>query len=170
MAKRYRSLRRGQKMFGGRIVFVDHLFPQRNAPPCDDPELIRWLESNPGFGKSITLYDDTEDVPVVDPASIPEGSDVSAEALSAAMVQLKRMGMDVNPALLQKPVETEETLDDEEEGEQIVNTLPTLTYVAQANKEGLQEIVQKQGWDDINQEGTVSYLRDAIREKIKEAQ
>ena len=157
-------------MFGGRIEFVEHFFPQMKHPPCDDQEIIDWIESRGAFGKTITLYEDTEaKAPVIDPESIPEGSDVSAEDLSAAAVQLQKMGIEVNPAILQDAEETEET-PDEDEGEPAVDTLPTLTYVAKANKEDLQEVVKKQGWDDINLEGTVTYLRDAIRERIKEAQ
>lgn len=169
MAKRYRSTRNGAKMFGGRVLFHKHFFPQMGQPPCDDPEICAWIEALPGFGKMFFLHEDTENIPVINPESIPEGSSATVEDLGAAAVQLQRMGIEVNPNILQDEQETEET-PVQDEGEPVVDTLPTLTYVAKANKEDLQEVVKKQEWDDINLDGTVSYLRDTIRERIKEAQ
>jgi len=170
MAKRYRSLRKGQRLFGGRIIFADHFFPQIKEPPCDDERLIEHIESRPGFGKSFWLYTD-EDVkpPAINPESIPEGA--SEEGLSAAAVQLKRMGLNVNPALLKKQdAATEDPGEETPEPteEPIVNVLPTNQYVRTANKSRLIEIIERHGWDDIDKNGHNVYLRAAIMEKIAE--
>lgn len=165
-------------MMGGKVLFADHFFPQLGDPPCDDPVIIEWLESSPAFGKQIFLHSSDERPPDIKPESIPEGSTATVEDLSAAVVQLQRMGIEVNPALLKKASEEKETevvdepaeTPEPDEGEPVVNTLPTLTFVASARKELLQGIIEKQGWDDLNKEGTVTYLRDAIRGKVKEAQ
>lgn len=165
-AKRYRSLRREQRMLGGEIFFENHFFPAMSKPPCDDPDIQEYIESRPKFGTVITLFSEDERPVVVDPESIPEG--VSQEGMTAALQHLQRMGINVNPKYLEGG-SAEET-PEEEEGEPAVNTLPTLTYVAKANKVQLQDIIDKNGWTDLNRDATVMNLRDAVREKVREAQ
>jgi hypothetical protein len=158
-------------MCGGRIMFVEHYFPQLKEPPCDDPRLIKWLEENPGFGKVFWLHHDSEvSAPEINPESIPEDSVATTSDLQAAAETMQRMGIHVNPALLAEAASEIGETPEETEGEPVVNTLPTLTFVARANKEALQGIVEKHQWNDINSEGTANYLRDMVRQKVKEAQ
>ena len=172
MAKRYRSLRREQRMLGGKILFAGHLFPPEGHPPCDDPRLIEHIESRAGFGTLFFVLNEDEKEIVINPESIPEG--VSGASMSAALKNLQKMGIDVNPAFLaeaekttEPPPETPAPPPEGEHDDHEINTLPTLTFVRKANKEDLQRTIKVNGWEDIDLNGHNVYLRDAIREKIE---
>jgi hypothetical protein len=163
VGKRYRSLRREQRLRGGTIFFEDHHFPAQRLPLCDDEEICEWLESRSTFGTVITLVEDSNAELVVDPGKIPDG--VNAENFSEAVKFLGGIGINVNPDLLEAK---EEEPEPEGEQEAIPDIpLPTLTFVNTAKKSDLIAVVERFGWDDIDKNGHNVYLRDAIKEKVK---
>lgn len=158
MAKRYRSLRREQKLLGGKIHFVDHFFPEVSQPPCSDKKICDFIETRPGFGNLFWVHrGDAEDL-AVNPDALPDGVDVGDMELAAR--KLQQLGYNVNPALLKKDEETEPEPEPELEEPQI----PTLTKIHRSSKTELVKLVEHLGWDDID----TSMVRDSIKEAVLE--
>lgn len=154
MAKRYRSLRREQKLLGGKIHFVDHFFPEVSQPPCSDKKICDFIETRPGFGNLFWVYrGDAEDL-AIDPSAVPEGVDVGDMELAAR--KLQQLGYNVNPDLLKK-----EEMD-------LPLELPTLSKIHAARKDELLEMVERFGWSDINTNSNVPALKQSVISKVRE--
>ena len=158
MGKRYGSLRKEQRLLGGKIHFVDHFFPEINQPPCDDQKLCNFIETRPGFGTHFWVHrGDAEDV-MVEPEAVPDGMTVNE--LEGAARTMQRLGLNINPSLLKKekpPELPDEPLE-----------LPTLTKLHASSKADLLEMVERFGWDDINTNSNAPALKQSVISKVKE--
>lgn len=149
-------------MMGGKILFSDHLFPQANQPMCSDKQICDFIESRPGFGTLFYIVDaDGPDVSINPDFAAGEASEGEMERV---VRELRRKGLNVNPALLKGPDQ------DESEGEAPAPSKPpTKTIIRRARVALLKQIVKDQGWTDIDLEGSADYIRDAAIKKIEEA-
>jgi len=159
MAKRYRSLRREQRLLGGKIMFVDHFFPEVNKPPCGDQKLCSFIETRPGFGTQFWVHRaDAEDV-MVEPDAVPDG--MTVDDMEGTARALQRLGLNINPSLLKKEPPPEEELTDEP------LQLPSLTKVHKASKTELLSMVERFGWKDINTNTNAPALKHSVVEKVR---
>jgi hypothetical protein len=161
MAKRYRSLRREQRLLGGKIHFVDHFFPEVSQPPCGDKRLCDFIETRPGFGRLFWVHRGEAEDLAVNPDALPEGVDVGNMELAAR--KLQQLGLNVNPALLKKDEEEQPKPEPEPEEVQV----PTLTKIHQSSKKELVKMVKHLGWDDIDTSMVRECLKEAVLEKAK---
>jgi len=183
MAKRYHSIRSQQKMARGKILFVDHFFPPIGRPKCSDPAICNFIETRSTFGTVITIYEGDDEDSMIDLKKVP--SDVDGGELEKAARELRRMGININPALLQQ-VAKEGGADDEQpqKGEDATLEsvfpepvwpqdepkeeweIPTKTYLAQANKEQLLVLAARFGVTGVDEETTNANIREALKERF----
>lgn len=157
MKRRYRSLRKEffmQISVKKKIHWVGHRYPQPKDPPCEDPQIIEFIESRPGFGKKIWIEEDPKEI-FINPQAVPP--DTELVHLQNAARKLVTMGLHVNPKLLKQ--------EEDEEPPQ----LPSKTFVSSAKRSELEEVIDRFGWE-IDKNLNVKELKSAIREQIDASQ